>query len=119
MTERRGKYNATPATVAGVRFDSQAEARRYTELLLLARAGAIADLVIHPRYELQAAFTDAAGQRWPAIHYVADFGYTQAGAGIVEDVKGHATAVFRLKQKLFLYQYPDLTLRVIAAREVR
>lgn len=116
MTERRSKYHARPATVDGWRFDSQAEARRYTELSVLARAGEIADLVIHPRYELQAAFTDRTGKRWAAITYEADFAYTEGGARVVEDVKGHPTAIFRLKRKLFLARYPGLELRVTATR---
>lgn len=115
MTTRRGKYNAHAATVAGVRFDSQAEAARYGELALLQAAGAICDLTIHPRYELQPAFTDSAGQRWAAITYEADFGYTEDGAPVVEDVKGYQTAVFQLKRKLFMARYPALTLRVIRA----
>lgn len=113
MTKRRGKYNATPATVGGLRFDSQAEARRYAELLWLERSGAITDLEAHPRFELQPAFTDNAGKRWAAICYEADFAYTEDGKRVIEDVKGFETPVFRLKRKLFLYRHPALVLRVI------
>jgi len=115
MTTRRGKYNARAATVAGQRFDSQAEARRYGELVLLENAGAITGLEVHPRFELQPAFTDSSGKRWTAICYEADFSYTEDGAPVVEDVKGCETAAFRLKRKLFLQRYPALTLRVIRA----
>ncbi len=116
MTERKAKYNARAVMMAGERFDSRAEARRYADLQLLEAAGAIRDLEIHPKYELQAAFTDQSGKRWAAIAYEADFAYMEDGARIVEDVKGYATDVFRLKRKLFLYRYPDLNLRIIAAR---
>lgn len=115
MSTRRGKYNARRAEAGGVRFDSQAEARRYGELVLLEAAGAIGDLAIHPKYELQPAFTDSSGKRWAAITYEADFSYTEDGAPVVEDVKGYETAVFRLKRKLFLKAHPGLTLRVIQA----
>ena len=113
---RPSKYKSRVAEVAGLRFDSQAEARRYSELAILEAAGAISGLAVHPRYELQAAFTDNAGQRWAAILYEADFAYTEDGAPVVEDVKGCATAAWRLKRKLFLYRYPALTLRVIQAK---
>ncbi len=114
--KRPSKYKSRVAEVAGLRFDSQAEARRYSELALLEAAGAITGLEVHPRFELQPAFTDSSGKRWAAITYEADFSYTEDGAPIVEDVKGMQTAVFRLKRKLFLKAHPGLTLRVIQAR---
>ena len=46
---RRHKYSARPTEVDGIRFDSKAEARRYTELRTLEKAGEISHL------ELQAA----------------------------------------------------------------
>lgn len=114
--QRPSKYKSRVAEVAGLRFDSKAEARRYSELVLLEAAGAITGLEVHPRFELQPAFTDGSGKRWAVITYEADFSYTEDGAPVVEDVKGYQTAVFRLKRKLFLMRYPALTLRVIAAR---
>lgn len=115
MTRRRGKYNAKPEVAGGLRFDSQAEARRYAELQLLERAGAIAGLTVHPAFELQPVFRDNTGKRHAAIFYIADFGYTEDGKQVVEDVKGQETAIFRLKRKLFLHRYPALVLRVIPA----
>lgn len=111
----RNKYQARRVTLDGIAFDSQAEAARYAELKLLQAAGAIAGLRVHPRFELQAAFEDREGRRWPAIVYEADFVYTEHGAQVLEDVKGYETPVWKLKRKLFLKQYPALTLRVIPA----
>lgn len=111
----KSKYNARRVTVDGVKFDSLAEARRYGELKVLQAAGAIAGLVIHPRYELQAAFEDREGQRWPPVVYVADFAYTEDGAPVVEDVKGFETEAWKLKRRLFLARYPEHALRVIYA----
>ncbi len=117
MTLRRpSKYKSRVAEVVGLRFDSRAEAARYSELALLEAAGAITSLEVHPRFELQPAFTDSSGKRWTAITYEADFSYTEDGARVIEDVKGCETAVFRLKRKLFLQRYPALRLRVIQAR---
>lgn len=97
----------------GHTFDSKAEAKRYGELKLMVQAGAISDLVIHPVYELQTAFRDATGSRHRSIRYEGDFGYTEAGRAVVEDVKGHRTEVFKLKEKLFRFRYPYIDFRVI------
>ena len=93
-------------------FDSQAEARRYDELALLARGGAIADLRVHPTYELQPAF-NAGGKRHRAISYEADFAYVEGGRQVVEDVKGARTKEFNIKEKLFRYRYPEIDLRIL------
>lgn len=37
----KNKYKAVKTTVDGIKFDSKAEARRYTQLKLLERAGQI------------------------------------------------------------------------------
>ena len=104
--------NTRGNTRVGV-FDSKAEARRYDELLLLEQAGTITGMVIHPTYELQSAFTDASGTRHKAISYEGDFGYTEGGRAVVEDVKGYRTETFRIKEKLFRFRYPEIDFRVI------
>lgn len=109
--ERANKYGAVSTTVDGVRFDSLAEAERYGELRWLEQAGQIACLAVHPRYEIVAA--SAAGK---AVHYEADFSYTEGGREVVEDVKGGAatqTAVWKLKWRLLRERYPHLDARVI------
>lgn len=98
-------------------FDSKAEARRYEELRLAEQAGAISSLTIHPTYELQAAFTDSAGRRHRAIRYEGDFSYTEHGRAVVEDVKGHRTEVFKLKEKLFRFRYPSIDFRIVEVSE--
>ena len=85
-------------------FDSQKEARRYTELKLLVRVGEISEL------ELQKSFVLAESVKFnneprakPAIRYVADFAYMENGVMIVEDVKSKATKslpVYRIKKHL-------------------
>jgi hypothetical protein len=110
-----GKYNATPTTVDGIRFDSKAEARRWGELRLLYDAGKIHKLVVHPRYTLLDAF-ECKGVRYRSIVYEADFSYVENGAQVVEDCKGARTAVFNLKEKLFLNRYGDqVDFRVVKA----
>jgi hypothetical protein len=102
----RNKYNARRVKADGHTFDSQAEYRRYKELLLLQAAGEIKNLYVHPRYPLQPAFVDNDGTRYRSIHYTADFLYRDIPTGrwVVEDVKSAATAkseAFRLRWRLF------------------
>lgn len=110
---RRHKYNAKQTTVNGIDFDSQAEAIRYTELVLLCAAGQITDLELQPVFELQPKFKRADGKTERAIKYVADFRYKEGGSDVVEEVKGFQTKVWNLKRKLFLYKFRNLELRVI------
>lgn len=98
----------------GQEFDSQAEYARYTQLAMLQRAGAISDLVVHPRLVL---LDKTATER--ATVYVGDFGYVERGRQVVEDVKGVQTAVFRLKAALFRRRYPDVELRIVDAHDWR
>ena len=115
---QKSKYGNKKVIVDNVTFDSIAEAERYKQLRLMEQAGAISDLQLQPRYELQKAFTDNDGIKQRAIIYVADFEFRERiSAGvwrwIVEDVKGKAVPVYLLKKKLFLFKYPDLTFREI------
>ena len=88
----------------GFTFDSQKEARRYSELKILVRVGEISEL------ELQKSFVLAESVKFnneprakPAIRYVADFAYMENGVMMVEDVKSKATKslpVYRMKKHL-------------------
>ncbi len=98
----------------GYTFDSKAELRRYRELKQLQQAGQIAGLIVHgPTYELQPAFRDREGTHHRAITYTPDFTYVEHGIPVSEDVKGFATAEWRIKEKLCRFVYPDLDLRII------
>lgn len=114
--KRAPKYGnrKVPASDGGKPFDSQAEARRYAELLLLQRAGEISGLQRQVPYELVPAQRDSAGQAVRAVTYVADFHYrTKDGTAVVEDVKGVLTPDYRIKAKLMLWRHG------IEVREVR
>jgi len=70
-------------TIDGHKFPSFTEARRYEELKLALKAGAIEWLKVHPRYRLEVNGVHVAD-------YAADFEYIDrsSGAKVVEDVKG-------------------------------
>lgn len=106
LARQASKYHAHKTTVDGINFDSKREAKRYQELKLLERAGAIRDLELQVRFELIPSF-DVDGKHYRPTSYVADFVYVDAktGAEIVEDVKGYRTPIYRLKAKLFAHRY--------------
>jgi hypothetical protein len=108
------KYGNRKTEMAGILFDSKAEAERYGELLLMVAVGEISDLVLQPEYELQPKFKRD-GKTIRAITYRADFRYREGDRVIVEDVKGMKTQQFELRKKMFLYKFPDVELRIVAA----
>lgn len=112
---RRHKYNAKRTTIDGITFDSKAEARRYTQLKLLERAGTIRELELQPKFELQQKYQSGSGKNIRGIFYVADFLYidTETGKTVIEDVKGRKTAVYNLKKKIFEKLYHPLTITEI------
>lgn len=102
----KSKYHAAKTVVDGITFDSKREAKRYSELKLMERAGVIKDLQRQVRYELIPAF-DAGGKHYRPTSYVADFVYTDAknGKEVVEDCKGFRTDIYRLKAKMFAHKF--------------
>ena len=109
--ERRSKYNARPVEIDGIRFDSTAESRRYMELKLLEYSREIWGLRVHPRFEIIPSL-NYNGRKLRPVFYEADFEYYEDNGEVppthvVEDVKGMETAVFRVKSRMFLQNYPD------------
>ncbi len=97
------KYRAIPTTVDGIRFHSKKEARRYTELKLLERAGKIRQLLLQPEFPCHVP-----GQEIPIGVYRADFSYFDGYHQVVEDVKGVKTPLYRWKKKHVQAQYKIL-----------
>jgi ribosomal protein S8 len=93
---KRNKYGNKKTVIDGLEFDSQKEARRYTELRILAIAGDIKDLRLQVEYDLVVEGKVIA-------RYRCDFQYFRDGWLVVEDVKSTATrklSTYRLKKKL-------------------
>lgn len=98
---RRNKFNAVKVRMDGYLFDSKAEARRYSDLKLMQKAGAISGLVVHPKYHIVHT-----GNKVCTVEL--DFEYsTSDGGRVFEDVKGVFTALSRLKHKLFQAYYGE------------
>jgi hypothetical protein len=101
---KKRKYRNNSVTMDGMRFDSQAEARRWAELKLLERAGVISGL------RRQVTFPII----WNSVKicdYRADFVYISQGElrPTLEDVKGFATPEYRIKAKLMAAQGLPIT----------
>ena len=117
------KYHNTKTVAYGIKFDSKLEAERYAQLKILERAGVIRDLELQPSFELLPSFRKN-GKTWRKTVYKADFRYILSDGDriIIEDVKGSTaviTDVFRLKQKLFEYKYPEYTISIVTSKDIK
>ena len=130
MNWSRSKYKAVKTTIDGITFDSKKEAKRYTELKLLEKAGHITHLELQPEYQITINGAKI-------CKYKADFRYftvrqenneqyynskgewqtpTMTGdkeGQIVEDVKGFKTPIYRLKKKLVEASYPGTLIKEV------
>ena len=112
-------HNIKTKTSDGIKHDSRKEARRWTELNLLEKAGEISNLqrqvkyqLIPPQYEGYQRYSKS-GKRLKdgikllerEVAYIADFVYVdnKTGETVVEDAKGVRTKEYNLKRKLMLY----------------
>ena len=115
------KYGNRKTIVDGIEFDSAKEARRYTELKLLQRAGMIEELELQKVFELIPAQYEKFprygksgirlrdGERCLERNcvYIADFAYKKDGQLVVEDTKSKATKTkdYIIKRKLLLWRH--------------
>ncbi len=115
----RSKYHAQKMTVGGIQFDSKKEATRYSELVLLERAGRIQGLERQVKFVLIPAQREFCNEIYTKgkkkgcfkpgkllekeLSYVADFVYTEDGKQVVEDAKGFKTKDYIIKRKLMLW----------------
>lgn len=109
------KYNNKKVQVDMKVFDSVLEAKRYIQLALLERAKVIKNLQLQVPFLLQEGFRKNE-KIYRKIEYIADFVYEENGKTVVEDTKGVKTEVFKIKQKLFEYKYPNLSIKFVNKR---
>lgn len=99
-----------------MKFDSKKEAEYYCQLKLLKQAGEIKDFGLQQKFELQEGF-EKNNQKYRPITYYADFVVDHLdGTTEVIDIKSSKyfkTQVYRIKKKMFEYNYPDLTIKEI------
>lgn len=118
---KSNKYGSKKVEIDGIVFDSKKEAKRYQELLLLEKAGAIKHLQRQVKYVLIPAQRESTNEIYTKgrnkgcfkqgkllereCTYTADFVYIQDCKFIVEDTKGFRTKDYIIKRKLMLYNY--------------
>lgn len=114
--KKTGKVNHETVTINGIKFDSRAEADRYTVLRVMEKTGKITGLECHPRWEIIPKQEVKGHRNFQAAHYTADFKYYKDGELIVEDVKSEYTRQaedYKLRRKMLHYVYGIYVTEVI------
>ena len=101
----RNEYNARKCILNGEMFDSHKEMRRYQELLLMEKAGAISNLRRQVKYILIPSQRVNKKVVERECSYVADFVYEENGETIFEDTKGYRTESYKIKRKLMFWYH--------------
>ena len=97
------KYHNRKIIKDGMTFDSVKEYRRFCELLLLEKAGAITGLECQTPFELIPTQRINGKVVERACTYKADFTYYLPDkTWVVEDTKGYKTPEYKIKKKLML-----------------
>lgn len=108
--KKGGRYNKTVVEVDNIKFDSKIEAARYSQLILMQKAGEIEGLELQPKFILQQSIrisVNGKNKTQLMIKYYGDFKYIENGKVIVEDVKSKFTssdAQYKLKRKILVNQ---------------
>lgn len=95
MKTARRHIRPKPTEIDGIKFGSRSEARRYQELRLLEKAGAVMDLRVHPKLPLVVN-----GQKIGRGAITLDFSYLENGVLIYEDFKGIDTRESKLRRQV-------------------
>ena len=101
---RKNKYGAKKTIVDGITFDSKRESNRWGELKMLERGGVISELTRQVTLYLNGMHGPILTPTGRKMRYVADFTYVENGVLIIEDTKGFATDVYKLKKAILAAQ---------------
>lgn len=120
--KKRSKYGNRKVVRDGIKFDSEREAARFTELKVLRAMGRIRDLRLQVNFTLVEGYKTIEGKRIKPMVYRADFVYERATEPDcngtvywlqeVEDAKGAKTKDYLLKKKLMQDKY-GITIREV------
>lgn len=104
LSKNPPKYRNRKVVTKNGSYDSQKEADRHEELLLMEKVGAIQNLKRQVKFTLIPTQYDQHGMLCEhGIKYIADFTYSRDGRLVVEDTKGFKTPEYIIKRKLMLY----------------
>lgn len=105
------KFGAKKTKIGDITFDSKKEARRWTELQLLERAGHITDLRRQVKIELMGQHRPLLTRTGRKMKLTADFAYIEDGVQVYEDAKGMWTRDFEVRYAVAIAM--GINLRVI------
>jgi len=104
--KKPSKYkNKKTASSNGIVCDSGREALRYSQLLLMQKAGEILNLERQIPFELIPKQRLSNGKCERSCKYILDFRYIKNGVEICEDSKGVKTPDYVIKRKLMLHKF--------------
>lgn len=113
------KYGARLTQVDGIIFHSKAEAMYYSKLKLLKQGKSIKSFELQPEFVLLPPFQKGR-KKYRGIKYIADFRVEHLDGSIeIVDVKGSKstmTEAYKIKKKLFEFNYPDLSISEVFIR---
>jgi hypothetical protein len=99
----KSKYGNVKKVNSGLIFDSKRESSRWSQLVLMEKAGVISQLERQITFELIPKQRLSNGKCERALKYILDFRYVKDGVTIFDDSKGKRTADYVIKRKLMLY----------------
>lgn len=115
----QNKYKNKKVVIDGIIFASRTESEYYLALKEEEKNGIILSIEVQPRFILQETFKKG-GKTFRQIEYVSDFKVVGKDGSIrIIEIKGFETDIWKLKQKLFEYKYPDLHIEVIYNKNLR
>ena len=101
------KYGAKKTVIDGIKFDSKMEGDYYLYIKKQKEDGKIKDFSLQPEFILQPKF-EKDGKKYLPIKYKSDFKVMHNdGTEEIIDIKGFSTADFKIKAKLFNYNYKE------------
>lgn len=113
VSSKETKFKAKSIFINEHKFDSMLEADYYLHLLSELQSNRIQSFELKPSFLLQPSFTKN-DKRFAQIKYIADFKViTLQGDTLIVDTKGVITPDFKIKQKMFEYIHPHLSLQVV------
>lgn len=102
------KYHIHKVARDGIVYDSQAEAGRHRDLLLMEGAGKIEALHYHGL-----RFALGKSDKGRMITYTPDFTYIEDGQLVAEEIKGPRVRDWPVRAALFKEKFPEWALQVV------
>ena len=118
MKKRGRKFGNVKVEIDGHTFDSHAEGARYLQLRAKLQRGEITGLKIHPKFDLHGMNGKPLGITWSADFQYLGEGELGAGKLTIEDVKGVATQLYKLKKAVFEAQSMGVKVTEIPAKDL-